>query len=364
MIFLYILFFSIVIIIFVVIRKEVDIKPASEYSVNNVQQLGFPIDIVITWVDGNDEERNKLREIYKKKQDNIKKEAVSSRRYVNHDELKYLLRSIDRYIPWIHRIHVISSDQPPPDWLMPNETLGFDFDINTKEKTANKPILRWVNDRTILKENCLPTFNSHALESAIHRLDELTEHFLYFCDDMFVTHPFQPSNIFTNQGIPKVCAHYWTRPYRLDPCVNSQTWRKIWSEMSIQYPTKKKWMNNHVATPLTKQLMIDAEKYWGNDWLLTQSNKFRSGHDVQPIAAAVIFGQVNNEIIKNEEIISKFIMFMDYHFLNRANMAFALSAKPHLLCINDDIEQPEKFSEQWDYYLNILWPFHSNWEVT
>ena len=121
-------------------------------------------------------------------------------------------------------------------------------------------------------------------------------------------------------------------------------------------------MNNHVATPLTRQLMIDAGENWGNDWLSTQSNKFRSGNDVQPIAATVIFGQVNDKIIKNDELTSKFIMFLDYPFINKLNMAFTLSAKPHLLCINNDLEYPDIHGRQLIQYFDLLWPFKSNWE--
>lgn len=354
----------VIILHLIVLRKEITIKPTPEHSAIAERLLNFPVDIVITWVDGKDEKRNKLRELYTIEQNNIAKDAISTRRYLNHNELKYLLRSIDRYIPWVHRIHVISSDQPPPEWLTPNETLGFDFNININEKTANKPVLRWVNDRTILEDNSLPTFNSHALESAIHKLSDLTEHFIYFCDDMFITRSLHPSDLFSECGTPKPCPHYWTSPYRWDQTTHSKTWRKIWSEMSTQFPAKDKWMNDHVCTPLTKQLMKDTEEYWGNDWQLTQCNKFRSGEDIQPIAATIIFGQINDKIIKNNEIISRFIMFQDFYFLNRTRVAFAMSAKPHLLCLNNDLNYPDRFGGQLVHYLDMLWPYQSNWEVT
>jgi len=345
-------------------RIEANIKPSPVFYSDQDRAIEFPIDIVITWVDGQDDARNNLREEYRKRESKIVKEATSSRRYINHNELKYLLRSVERYIPWVHRIHVISSDQAPPKWLIPNEISGFDFEIKTSPQIGNKPILRWVNDRTILGDQNLPTFNSHAFETAIYKLQDLTEHFIYFCDDMFVTKPLQPSHLFSHEGKPKVCAHFWTRPYRWDPGIHSQTWRKIWSEMSRKYPSHDKWMNGHVATPLTRKLMLEAEQLWGSDWLKTRSNKFRSGSDVQPVAATVILGQISGTIIKNIGLVNRFVMFRDYQFLNRFNMAFALTAKPDLLCINNDLNQPDKYGDKLEGYLKKLLPFESIWEIT
>lgn len=342
------------------IESRMGLAPA--YAAGAGGQPDFPIDVVVTWVDGKDTVRNRLREEYKRRQDGIDKHAASPRRYVNHDELKYLLRGIDRYMPWVHRIHVVSSDQPPPAWLMPNEAVGFESGIATRERVEGKPVLRWVNDRTILEPEFLPTFNSHALEGAIQRLPDLTEHFIYFCDDMFVTRAVAPSGLFGHDGKPRICAAPRKTPYRRDPGVHAQTWRKIWSEMSRRYAGRDKWMNGHVATPLTRQLMIDTEKFWGDEWVATRVNKFRSGRDVQPVGAAAIYGQVNDRVEKGGELVGRFVIFRDWHLLNRAGMALALVARPHLLCVNDDLDRPEIFGKQLLGYLNLLWPSPSVWE--
>lgn len=348
--------------ILVLKRFESRIGPAPAHAAGAGRQPDFPVDIVITWVDGKDTVRNRLREEYKRRQDGIHKHAASPRRYVNHDELKYLLRGVDRYMPWVHRIHVVSSDQAPPAWLMPNEAVGFEFEIATRERAGGKPVLRWVNDRTILEQEFLPTFNSHALEGAIQRLPDLTEHFVYFCDDMFVTGALNASCLFGHDGKPRMCAHFRKTPYRWDSGVHAQSWRKIWAEISRRYPGRDKWMNGHVATPLTRQLMIDTEKFWGDEWAATRANKFRSGGDVQPVGAAAVYGQVNDRVEKSRELVGRFVIFRDWHYLNRANMALALAARPQLLCVNDDLDRPEIFGRQLRHYLNLLWPSQSIWE--
>lgn len=342
------------------IESRMGLAPA--HAAGAGRQPEFPIDVVITWVDGKDTVRNRLREEYKRRQDGIDEHAASPRRYVNHDELKYLLRGIDRYMPWVHRIHVVGSDQAPPAWLMPNEALGFEFAIATRERAGGKPVLRWVNDRTILGQEFLPTFNSHALEGSIQRLPDLAEHFVYFCDDMFVTRAVEASGLFGHDGKPRMCAAPRKTPYRWVSGVHAQSWRKIWSELSRRYPGRDKWMNGHVATPLTRQLMIDTEEFWGGEWGATRANKFRSGSDVQPVGAAAVYGQVNDRVEKNAELVGRFVIFRDWHCLNRANMALALAARPHLLCVNDDLDRPEIFGRQLRYYLNLLWPLQSIWE--
>ena len=343
-------------------RIESRMGPAPAYAGGAGAQPDFPVDVVVTWVDGKDAIRNSLREDFKRRHDGLHEHAASPRRYVNHDELKYLLRGIDRYMPWVHRIHVVSSDQPPPAWLVPNEAVGFGFGIATRERAAGKPALRWVNDRTILGEEFLPTFNSHALEGALQRLPDLAEHFVYFCDDMFVTRPVEPSGLFGRDGKPRMCAHSRKTPYRWDSGVHAQSWRKIWREMSRRYPGRDKWMNGHVATPLTRQLMIDTEECWGEEWAATRANRFRSGGDVQPVGAAAVYGQVNDRVEKGGELVGRFVIFRDWHALNRVNMALALAARPHLLCMNDDFDRPEIFGRQLRQYLDLLWPSQSTWE--
>lgn len=348
--------------ILVLKRTEARMGPAPAYAAGAAGQPDFPIDVVITWVDGRDTVRNRLREEYRRRQDGIDEHAASPRRYVNHDELKYLLRGIDRYMPWVHRIHVVSSDQAPPAWLMPNEAVGFGFGIATRDRAAGKPVLRWVNDRTMLEEEFFPTFNSHALEGAIQRLPDLAEHFVYFCDDMFITRAVQASSLFGPDGKPRICASPRKTPYRWVSGVHAQSWRKIWSEMSRGYPGRDKWTNAHVATPLTRRLMIETEKFWGDEWAATRANRFRSGSDVQPIGAAAIYGQVNDRVEKNRELVGRFVIFRDWYFLNRANMALALAARPHLLCVNDDLDRPDIFGRQLQSYLKLLWPSPSIWE--
>ena len=73
------------------------------------------IDLVYLWVDGNDPKwQAKRNAFFGRKVEN----SLSSfnGRYVNNDELKYSLRSVERYAPWIRKIFIVADNQKPK-WL-------------------------------------------------------------------------------------------------------------------------------------------------------------------------------------------------------------------------------------------------------
>ena len=89
------------------------------------------------------------------------------------------------YCGWVRRIWIVTAGQRP-DWLVETDRI------------------RIVDHSEILPDTALPTFNSHAIEAALHRIDGLAEHFIYFNDDMFVARPVRPEQFFTSNGLARV----------------------------------------------------------------------------------------------------------------------------------------------------------------
>lgn len=146
-----------------------------------------PVDIVITWVDGSDPEwqREFSRWAHTEGRDVDRDHGLTTGRYRSRDELRYALRSIWYHCGWVRRVFVVTSGQRP-SWLLEDERL------------------RLVPHNEILPDDALPTFNSHAIESALHRIDGLAEHFIYLNDDMFIGRPVRPELFFTPNGLPRV----------------------------------------------------------------------------------------------------------------------------------------------------------------
>ena len=112
------------------------------------------IDFVILWVDDQDpiwiEDKNK----YKGQQGNHTNNEV---RYRDWQNLKYWFRAVEKYAPWVRKIHFVTCGQKP-EWL-----------------NINHPKLNLVDHKDYIDEKYLPTFSSHVIELNLHRIPDLTE---------------------------------------------------------------------------------------------------------------------------------------------------------------------------------------------
>ncbi|WP_299415599.1 Stealth CR1 domain-containing protein [uncultured Sulfitobacter sp.] len=146
-----------------------------------------PIDAVITWVDGADPVHRAKRAQYMAKAGVLNENARNPHRWVSSDEIYFCLFSIYKHAPWIRTIWIVTDGQTPEVSHLPD---------------ALRVKICIVNHTEIFRGSAhvLPTFNSLAIESMIWRIEGLAERFLYFNDDVFLTAPLQPSDVFTSNG--------------------------------------------------------------------------------------------------------------------------------------------------------------------
>lgn len=141
--------------------------------------IGMKIDFVVPWVDGSDPEWRKEKAKYciepQKEQDS------DDARFRDWDNLKYWFRSIEKYAPWVNKVYFVTCGQIP-EWL------------NTDYEK-----LVCVNHKDYIPEKYLPVFSSHPIELNMHRIEGLSQHFVYFNDDIFLTSPVQPEDFFINE---------------------------------------------------------------------------------------------------------------------------------------------------------------------
>lgn len=145
------------------------------------------IDAVITWVDGDDPVHRAKRERYLgKAQDELHENGINPHRWACSDELSYCLRSIENHAPWIGNIYIITDAQNP-------DVSGLSQSLQAKIKIIDH------TDIFSGYEHVLPTFNSLAIESMMWRIEGLAEQFIYFNDDVFLTAPLHPNDVFDGQ---------------------------------------------------------------------------------------------------------------------------------------------------------------------
>ena len=141
--------------------------------------------MVYLWVDGSDPEWQARRSAFTgQKLDNT--EANCKGRYADNDELKYNLRAVEKYAPWIRHVFIVTDGQTPA-WL----------DTSCPDVTV-------VNQNDIIPEVSRPCYNSSLIEHFLYRIPGLSEHFLYANDDMFLNKPVTPDTFFTSDGLPIV----------------------------------------------------------------------------------------------------------------------------------------------------------------
>lgn len=158
---------------------------------------GVPaVDAVITWVDGDD--TPELARWLAGLGGPLQPEAAEPHRWRDNGELRYVLRSIERYAPWVRHVHLVTNGQQPA-WL-----------------DLSAPGLSLVTHHDIFPEpSVLPTFNSYAIEAALHRIPGLSDRYLYFNDDVLLGRPVDPGDFFTPDGGTVVREVPWEHPASL-----------------------------------------------------------------------------------------------------------------------------------------------------
>lgn len=147
-----------------------------------------PLDAVITWVDGDDPVHRRKRERFLGiAQDELHENGINPHRWACSDELSFCLRSLENHAPWLRTIFIVTDAQTP-------DLSGLSSILRGKIKIV---------DHTQIfasYEDALPTFNSLAIESMLWRIKGLAEHFVYFNDDVFLTSPLHPRDLFDAEG--------------------------------------------------------------------------------------------------------------------------------------------------------------------
>ena len=151
-----------------------------------MESANIEIDLVYLWVDGSDPKWQEKKQIFTKVLDNTS-ETDAAGRYKDNDELKYSLRSVEKHVPWIRNIFIVTDNQKP-DWL-----------------NTNHPKVRVIDHTEIIPTEVLPLFNAIAIEYFLYRIPGLSEHFLYANDDMFFNANLLPDFFFAEDGNPIVC---------------------------------------------------------------------------------------------------------------------------------------------------------------
>lgn len=215
------------------------------------------IDFVITWVDMNDPKWQVKFSQYSNSKDNTKN-GVSKARFRDNGFLKYWFRGVDKFAPWVRKIHFITDGQKP-EWL-----------------DVNNPKINLVYHEDFIPVQFLPTYNSAVIERYLHKIPGLIEHFVYFNDDFYIINNVGKERFFQND-LPCDIAVFDYNPSW------SQWYRRIKNNIRIinRHFNKKEVMALHHDKWFDKSYGIKAR--W--NYILKFYDKFitlRTPHNAQP----------------------------------------------------------------------------------
>jgi UDP-glucose 4-epimerase len=226
--------------------------------------ITFDIDLVFSWVDGSSVEFQRLRAL-RMNSYVVGDGDDSVARFRQLDELRYALRSVYLFAPWIRRIYIVT-DSPTPAWL------------------ADHPSVTIVPSSAFFVDPAnLPTHNSHAIESQLHHIEGLSEHFLYSNDDMFFARPVSPEMFFSPGGVTR----FIEATTRIGLGANSpersgfenaaRVNRALLLERFGRVTTRHL---EHAPTPLRRSVLFEMEKEFADDFARTAASPFRSATDI------------------------------------------------------------------------------------
>ncbi|CAN5169713.1 stealth family protein [soil metagenome] len=226
--------------------------------------VDFDIDLVFSWVDGAAIEWQRAR-ARRMKSYVVGEGDDSQARFRQLDELKYALRSVHLYAPWIRNVYIVT-DSPRPEWLAEHPRVT----IMPREKFFADP-------------SVLPTHNSQAVESQLHNIPGLSEHFLYSNDDMFFGRAVTPDMFFSPGGATKFIeattriglgeSNLQRSGYENSARVNRQLLKERFGRTITRHL-------EHTAAPLRISVLRELEAEFPEDFRRTAASTFRSATDI------------------------------------------------------------------------------------
>ncbi|MFE1166036.1 stealth family protein [Nocardiopsis sp. NPDC058789] len=227
--------------------------------------IDFPIDVVYTWVDGADPEHATKRARHQPETASAHEHASNASRFTSRDELRYSLRSLEAYAPFVRHVYLVTDGQVP-NWL-DTEASGVSV----------------VDHRDILPASALPTFNSHAIGSRLHRIPGLAERYLYLNDDVFMARPVRAGQFFHANGIAQVPFSPFQfgtgAPVSGEPAPNSAG-KNVRALLERDFGRSITNKFKHAPHPQIRQVCVELEERYREEMERTAHSRFRSLDDV------------------------------------------------------------------------------------
>ncbi len=317
---------------------KIELKELNNQYMDSNFNFTKPIDIVYTWVNSQDKEWQKLFSEFK----NL--DEIDKDRFVSIDELKYSLRSIEQYAPWVNKIYILTNCAKP-NWL------------------KSHPLIEWVDHKDVFKKEELPTFNSHSLGLSLVNIPNLSEHFIYLNDDFFLFNRVKKEDFFT----PNDLSISYLEPYGIIYHDRINYDKEFYALAAIngkklfekKYNISPTQLHRHVPYSFKRSTLIKMEKVFKKDIERTRKNHFRDASDVSVSFLYNHYALYHKEAVYRETN-SILVNFRNY----KSHEKNILKRRPKFVCINDGAGSSEvkEYKEWTAKFLEQCFPKKAVWE--
>jgi hypothetical protein len=317
-----------------------------------IDDITFPIDIVYTWVDGSDPTwRARRDQAHGDVTDELNEHSANESRYLSRDELRYSLRSLAMFAPWVRHIWLVTDDQIPA-WLDPDdERITV---VSHKELFAGR--------------GKLPTFNSHAIETQLHKISGLTEHFLYFNDDVSLARPVIPQAFFHANGVSKVfLSRAKVDPAEVDVLADKPVTAAGKNNRELidrAFGRRLTFKMKHVPHCLRRSVLEEMDERFGDEVARTAGNQFRHPTDVSMTSSLYPY----YALLTGRAVIDNIVyMYTDLAAPTTPGLLRLLLAKRNydIVCLNDTDSDPGAVAQQTKIlndFFSAYFPAVPSWE--
>jgi hypothetical protein len=199
----------------------------------------------------------------------------------------------------------------------------------------------------------LPTFNSAAIEAAIHRIPELADHYLYFNDDVILMRPTERSDFLTEDGGALVRVEGWETP--TDLAAVTVTDRTLARNRQLVWPLPIP-LPSHSPQIYSRVAVEALWERWRPLHARTLTHRFRDEHDAllrilyfAPLLAA---GEPNRAMVSEDE---ECALVQVEPSLEPDERLRRLAERPRLsICVNDEVEDDTRDGWVWDRVRDFL----------
>ena len=230
--------------------------------------------MVYCWCDGSDPAFIERKKQYLAMESEMPGEGEAGEyRFSDNEELRYSLRSLAKFVPWIRHVYIVT-DRQQPRWL----------DASCDKLTV-------VDHSEILPPALIPMFESATIERYLAEIPGLSEHFLYGNDDMFFGRPLAPSFFFSAEGRPRVYVKHYERYREVKDEADfrrkyedSPTWMDTnlnsWKLLYENYHRHEFYVLAHTIDAYTKTLFREVLRRYRSAFDANDPLRFRTEYDI------------------------------------------------------------------------------------